>query len=338
MNSNLIIKKLINFEKKYFKYFFKSDFNLRDQITIKVFDQLISRNKVFKKSINELNIFFPNTPKISKEFLLSHEKFPDHIWEPQTHKLINILFKNQNQNNIIFGGAFFGDHACLIAKNFPNSKIYCFEPVNKQRFYLKKNKIKNKLSNLFISKKALFKNKNKKLYIKEKKNDDGDISITSNKKNNNKFFFTDSLDNFIENKKIKKIDLLMIDVEGNELNVLLGAKKLLKKDKLENIIFEIHSKYVNWNKGLKKTPIIKLLKSHNYKIFCIRDIHSNFKTKNNIELLSLDNTFLEGPKHGFNLIATKNKNLLFNKNILITKKNVSPKYLFYKSSSKFHYI
>lgn len=336
MNSNVIIKKLIDLEKKYLKYFFKSDFNFRDEITIKVFDLLIDRKKTFKKSVNNLNIFFPNTSKISKEFLLSHESFPNHIWEPQTHKLINILCKNKNKKNILFGGAFFGDHACLIAKKFPNSMIYCFEPVNKQRFYLKKNKIINKLINLFISNKALFKIKNKKLYIKEEKKDDGDISLTINKKKGNDYFLTDTLDHFTQRKKIKKIDLLMIDVEGNELNVLLGAKRLLKKEKLDNIIFEIHSKYVNWDNGLKKTSIIKLLMKHNYKIFCIRDIHSNSKIKKKIELLSLENTYLKGPDHGFNLLATKDKKLHLNKNISIIKKKVSPKYLFHKSSSKFH--
>ena len=130
----------------------------------------------------------------------------------------------------------------------------------------------------------------------------------------------------------------MIDVEGNELNVLLGAQSLLKNNRLDNIIFEIHSKYVNWDRGLKNTPIIKLLMKYNYKIFCIRDCHSNIKLKKNIELLGLKNTYLEGPKHGFNLIATKDKNLFSNKYIDITNKKLSPKYLFYKSSNKFHYI
>ena len=42
---------------------------------------------------------------------------------------------------------------------------------------------------------------------------------------------TQTLDNFCLEEKINNIDVLKIDTEGNELNVLKGAKKLL----LENI-------------------------------------------------------------------------------------------------------
>ena len=124
----------------------------------------------------------------------------------------------------------------------------------------------------------------------------------------------------------------------DELNVLLGAKKLLKYGNVDNIIFEIHSNYVNWKNGLINTPIIKLLKKNNFKIYSIRDCHSNIKLRNKIELLNLNNTFLKGPNHGFNLIATREKNLILKKNIILSNKNYSPKYLFYKSSKKFHYI
>ena len=331
-----IIDKLIFLEKKYSKYYFKSNFDFREHITTRIFDQLIKKNQVFVKSINGLRIYFPNSSKIAKEFLLSHEKSPDHIWEPQTHKLLNILCKNKK--NIFFGGAFFGDHSCLIAKKFSKSKIYCFEPLNKQRFYLQKNKKINNLNNLYVSNRALFNLKDKKLYIKERKKDDGDISLTTQKNIKTKFFYTDTLDNFVFKKKIKEIDVLMIDVEGNELNVLLGAQNLIKNNNLKNIIFEIHSKYVNWRKGLKNTSIIKLLLKYGYNIYSVRDYHSNIKLKNKVELLGLKNTYLEGPDHGFNLIATKDKTLLSNKNIFINYKNYSPKYLFHKTSDKFHYI
>jgi len=335
-NINKSIEDLTQIEKRYSKYFYKSDFDFRESVIARAFNSIVKKSNVFKKSINNLNIYFPNSSKISREFLLSAEKFPDHIWEPQTHKLLKILCKNKK--NIFFGGAFFGDHACLISKKFKKSMIYCFEPLPKTRHYLKKNKVVNNLNNLIISEKALFKKDNLKLYIKDKKDDDGDISLSSNKNTSNKYFLTETLDNYCKKNNINKIDLLMIDVEGNELNVLLGAKKLLKLGNVENIIFEIHSNYVDWKNGLVNTPIIRLLKKNNFKIYSIRDCHSNIKLRNKIELLNLNNTYLKGPNHGFNLIATKEKNLILKKNIILSNKNYSPKYLFYKSSKKFHYI
>lgn len=48
------------------------------------------------------------------------------------------------------------------------------------------------------------------------------------------------LDNFIETEKIKTIDLLKIDTEGNELNVLMGAKETISKGKIKVIQFEFN--------------------------------------------------------------------------------------------------
>ena len=138
-NINKSIEDLTRIEKRYSKYFYKSDFDFRESVIARAFNSIVKKSNVFKKSINNLNIYFPNSSKISREFLLSAEKFPDHIWEPQTHKLLKILCKNKK--NIFFGGAFFGDHACLISKKFKKSMIYCFEPLPKTRHYLKKNKV-----------------------------------------------------------------------------------------------------------------------------------------------------------------------------------------------------
>ena len=49
-----------------------------------------------------------------------------------------------------------------------------------------------------------------------------------------------SLDAYFADKKIKRIDLLKIDAEGNELAVLKGAKKLLKANRIEMIQFEFN--------------------------------------------------------------------------------------------------
>ena len=47
------IKSIINFEKKYYKYFFKSSFDIREMITGKILDNRIRKNKILKKSSKE---------------------------------------------------------------------------------------------------------------------------------------------------------------------------------------------------------------------------------------------------------------------------------------------
>jgi FkbM family methyltransferase len=48
------------------------------------------------------------------------------------------------------------------------------------------------------------------------------------------------LDNFLNKENIDKIDLLKIDTEGNEYNVLLGAKSYIETNKIKAIQFEFN--------------------------------------------------------------------------------------------------
>ena len=72
---------------------------------------------------------------------------------------------------------------------------------------------------------------------------------------------TNTIDNFCKNKKIAKIDILKIDVEGSELEVLKGSKKILNKTHL--IQLEIYQNKKNFTKIEKK--ITTLLKRYNFK-------------------------------------------------------------------------
>ena len=62
--------------------------------------------------------------------------------------------------------------------------------------------------------------------------------------------------------KKKKIDLIKIDVEGYELKVLQGAKKILKNTKC--IIIEFH--YGHLYKNIYPKKINKLLVENNFKL------------------------------------------------------------------------
>ena len=57
---------------------------------------------------------------------------------------------------------------------------------------------------------------------------------------------TQTLDNFCLSNKIENIDVLKIDTEGNDLNVLKGAKKLLSENKIKAIYTEISDTKINF--------------------------------------------------------------------------------------------
>tara|TARA_X000001036_G_scaffold391012_1_gene389008 strand:- start:3737 stop:4453 length:717 start_codon:yes stop_codon:yes gene_type:complete len=56
-----------------------------------------------------------------------------------------------------------------------------------------------------------------------------------------------TLDNFTKSMKLKKIDLLKIDTEGNEMQVLIGAKKSLKKTEIILIEHNFTDYYKNYD-------------------------------------------------------------------------------------------
>ena len=75
---------------------------------------------------------------------------------------------------------------------------------------------------------------------------------------------TQTLDNFCIEKKISSIDVLKIDTEGNELNVLKGAVKLLGQNKINIIYTEISETKKKFSE--KEKNVIDFLNSYNFEL------------------------------------------------------------------------
>ena len=98
---------------------------------------------------------------------------------------------------------------------------------------------------------------------------------------------TQTLDNFCLSNKIENIDVLKIDTEGNDLNVLKGAKKLLSENKIKAIYTEISDTKINFKEKEKST--IDFLNNYN---FDLRKIYRN-KTFSVLSGLTVtDNLFI----------------------------------------------
>ncbi len=74
---------------------------------------------------------------------------------------------------------------------------------------------------------------------------------------------TKTLDDFCSENNIKYIDILKIDVNGNALNVLKGAEKLLSENKVGLIYTEIASKKKEYKNKVEE--IENFLKKYNFK-------------------------------------------------------------------------
>lgn len=113
---------------------------------------------------------------------------------------------------------------------------------------------------------------------------------------------TTTIDKYISANKIKKVDFIVMDVQGAESKVLAGAIKLLKKSKTK-ILMEYWPQGIQ-NLGKDPLELIKKLASYGYKIDVIDKQKKRLvRTKPNV-LCKEAATWLNSPKYT-NLILTK---------------------------------
>ena len=103
-----------------------------------------------------------------------------------------------------------------------------------------------------------------------------------------------------------------------------------------NLAFEVHRNNVDWTHGLENTAVVSMLVAHGYRVFAVRDFHSNRLIRGQpIEVITVDRVHPEGPPHGFNLLATKDPGFVERLGWQIVS-DVSPKYLFEKDPALHH--
>lgn len=269
--------------------------------------------------------------RIEKALLLSTEASPDHVWEPQTTKLLMTLAAGAS--NVIVGGAYIGDQVVFLAQvaaeTTPPGTIHAFEPVKHSFDRLLHHLRINDLSNVVTNCLGLWNCSDVALQLQ------GDLALASSVPLVDEHepaagtIKSVSIDDYVFSRQLPSVELIMLDTEGGEENALLGAQETIARN-APNIVFEIHRNFVDWTGGLEKTSIVSLLTSQGYDVFAIRDFHNNYAMANQpIEIIPVDNVYLEGPPHGFNVLASRDGNLISRLALKIVK-NVSPKLLLEK--------
>lgn len=315
------------------------DYDVRAEITAPIIDALYTQSEILMKKIKpDINFYFLYRSKISREFVMSTESEPDHVWEPQTTRLL--LYFGQNAKHIAIGGAYSGDQAILLANSLKNTQgiCHCFEPDKAQLDMIRYNAEKNKLTNLVFCSLGLWENDNSNLLLVGE--DSLARSAITSEEDVKETFTTARLDSYGKMNNIPSFDVIMLDIEGAELSALKGAEFYLRQspEKAPKIIFEVHRNYVNWDNGLENTEIVKYLKGMGYTVFALRDYQGHVPmAEYAIEIIKLNEVYLKGPPHGFNMIAVKDVRVLQN-DLFKVCSGVSPKLLLHKDPSLHHPI
>ncbi len=308
--------------------------SVREELTGPMADALYKNAGVLKKKLKDGTAFnFVYRSKIARDFILSEDEKPDHVFEPQTTKLFLHLAKTAK--TIVIGGAYAGDHAIpgakVVAKK--GGVVHGFEPSDEQRNLLVKNAKENKVAkNVRAVSLGMWDRDHTTL---ELVGDDAfahAVPLKGKAGKNAITFPATSIEAYAKKNKIENIDLILMDIEGSELPALKGALKFLKQPagKAPNIIFEVHRYYVDWSKGLENADIVKFLRGLGYHVYALRDFQSNVPMANcKLELIEPKHVYLQGPPHGFNMLAVKDQKIIKNKLFRIVK-GVSPKLLLHK--------
>jgi len=311
------VNSLVELEKKY-----AYNTQIREHITGKIIDAMFKNTVLIRKTLENGLVFeFIHQNRITRDFILSSKPNPDHVWEPQTTRLL--LNFGKNADNVIVGGAYIGDHAVLIGNEIKETGGVChtFEPDQNSIRYLQNNVEINNLENVKINCKALWDESGKYIVLEGDDVLGSSVEVKDEKKGG---ILTITIDDYVKENELDKIDLIMLDLEGGEHRALIGASNTLESMN-PTVVFETHSLYNDWSKGIENSEIMKLMLSFGYNLFAIRDFHSNVDTKNiPVELIPINRINTEGPDHGFNMLAVKHVDTL-DKSFFSIVNDLSPK-------------
>ena len=276
--------------------------------------------------------------RIEKAVLLSADVHPDHIWEPQTTKLLLAL--SRRSSNVVVGGAYIGDQAVPMAKAMEGGggTVHAFEPMELPFRRLLRNVELNNLDNVVSHRMALWDRSAVPVEVVGHAALGSPMTLEGREAEGGEVVRSVTISDYARDNQLSSLELITLDTEGGEERALLGADELLAKpaDAAPVIVFEIHRSYVDWTVGLENTPIVQLLVAHGYTVFAIRDFHSNYSMNGQpVEVIPVDRVLLDWPPHGLNMLATKNPHLVDEAELQVVE-DVSPKLLVEKDPLLHH--
>lgn len=187
------------------------------------------------------------------------------VWEKHLIQKFHDLLPN-NEAFVVFDlGAQTGSFS-LMAKFFPQSQWYAFEPILEASNALKDNLKLNKIQNVSVHQVAATNYSGKIVLNMPRMDDWGLATIGSNVK---RFVPAMSrevecieLDLFVEKRGIDKVHFMKLDTEGSELSILQGARKMILRDR-PIILMEYNE--INMSQcGVRKEDLHCFLKEMGY--------------------------------------------------------------------------
>ena len=149
--------------------------------------------------------------------------------------------KAEENDFVIDAGGCWGDTSLIFSSKVgTKGKVFTFEFFEDNLSVLKENFSNNKelSSNIVLIERPIYNKSNEILYLNHAC---ADITTLTENKNNLQQYKTISIDDFVKDNKIEKIDFIKMDIEGCELKALHGAINTLKNYKPKLAIAAYHN-------------------------------------------------------------------------------------------------
>ena len=200
-------------------------------------------------------------PDSSRGSLLVYVGFPDTAEFSFLRKYI------KKGDTCIDVGANIGEYSLLFAALSQSQNIFSFEPVFHIAARCKENVILNNFEkNIHLHTEVICDKNGSILFSAQAESELSHISKAATTSSDGKKLPAITLDSFISQQKLSKVDLLKIDVEGAEGLVFVGAKKSLQNGVIKAILVEINPRS---NQYTNLQPILKAFPKQGYHFFLL---------------------------------------------------------------------
>jgi hypothetical protein len=203
--------------------------------------------------------------------------------------IIKTLFSEDDQLTIFDLGCNDGSDTMWFKNNFPNCEIHSFE-FDERNFELYLNKLKY-IDKIYLNKCAVSNVNSKSIaYLStDQKNGNPNTGSNSIKKPTDVIYIdfpfiefnetveveTITLDTYCVDKNINKIDFIWCDIQGAEVDMIMGSMNILKNTKY--MLLEVYPKMIYENSFTSYTQVLELLPD--WELVYKTDTESLFKNK-----------------------------------------------------------
>lgn len=168
----------------------------------------------------------------------------------------------QPDHTVLDIGAHIGCFSMLMASKIPQGKVYAFEPSADTFSVLQQNILHNNLQNVHCINKAVAAHNGTAELFHDLQTGNWGHSITRSLSASSEKIFTISLQHFIEQEQLQKIDFIKFNCEGAEFEILLNTPKEYFQ-RIGTMLVLYHEELVN---GQEWKDIAGYLKNAGFKV------------------------------------------------------------------------